>query len=153
MDYIRRQRSQPDHDPNTHHCLYGADGEHYIIIGASLSEPHTSVYSGTILLCVRTYVCTSTIPHMRLCSKYPTTVCMLSSRAYSSLLALALDFDRANLDAWLTDSKKEEWTAEDTITARVLARRQRSTRRPQRGSSGRERSGANGIERADEREG
>ena len=26
-------------------------------IGASLSEPHTSVYSGTILLCVRMSVC------------------------------------------------------------------------------------------------
>ena len=59
-------------------------------IGASLSEPHTSVYSGTILLCVRTSV---RLLHMHLCSKYPT-----SSRAYSSLLALALDFDRANLD-------------------------------------------------------
>ena len=92
---------------------------------------------------------------MRLCSKYPTTVRMLCSRAYSSLLALALDFDRANpLDAWLTDSKKEEWTAEDTLTARVRARRQRSTRRPQmRGPSGRERSGANRIERAKKREG
>ena len=27
MDYIRRQRAQPDHDPNTKHCLCGADGE------------------------------------------------------------------------------------------------------------------------------
>ena len=27
MDYIRKQRSHPDHDPNTKHCLNGADGE------------------------------------------------------------------------------------------------------------------------------
>ena len=40
------------------------------------------MYSGTILLRVRTYVCTSTIPPMCLCSKYPTTVHMLSSHVF-----------------------------------------------------------------------
>ena len=40
---------------------------HVVIIGASLSKPHTSVYGGTILLCVRT----SVRPPYRICAYAP----------------------------------------------------------------------------------
>uniref|UniRef100_A0A3Q0S8H6 5'-3' exoribonuclease 2 n=1 Tax=Amphilophus citrinellus TaxID=61819 RepID=A0A3Q0S8H6_AMPCI len=32
MDFIRRQRAQPNHDPNTHHCLCGADGNDLVLL-------------------------------------------------------------------------------------------------------------------------
>ena len=41
MDFIRRQRGQPDHDPNTHHCLYGADAA--LIMLGPMHEPYFTI--------------------------------------------------------------------------------------------------------------
>lgn len=52
LDFIRRQRAQKDHNPNTSHCIYGADAD-LIMLSLSTHEPHFYVIREAISLRLR----------------------------------------------------------------------------------------------------
>ncbi|KAK9497375.1 hypothetical protein O3M35_004707 [Rhynocoris fuscipes] len=72
MDFIRRQRGAADYDPNTHHCLCGADAD-LIMLGLATHEPYFTIIREEFIMNQphRCEICSQTGHEMKECQGLP----------------------------------------------------------------------------------